>query len=114
MSQDPTERQRRRNMIEAVANGITSTDFADTFCVEHSTARLYIYKIKKGIIRNASPGPRKPRIGRRGIAMQMFEAGRTVDEVIAATGLKRKTAHTYAYEQRCIAAHQAARDPLCD
>lgn len=111
----------RACMIRAVDDGVSIDDFIKTFHLNsRATARLYMYKIRKGII-SMAPLNREPRKGRRGNAIDMFANGKSLDEVIAATGLKRATARQYHWEQRRMAAHQAfyseaemARDPLCE
>ena len=110
-------------MIKKVNEGVTVDEFIKTFnCNSRATARLYMYKIRKGLI-SMAPLNREPRIGRRGRALIMFADGRSLDEVIAATGLKRATARQYHWEQRRMAAHEAfnsksnepePRDPLCE
>ena len=117
MTEDYSEQGRRRDMIAKARAGMSEEEFAALFVMSRTTARLFIYKVKKGIIRE-TVGPRRPRQGRRGRAIAMYAEGKTVDDVIAATGLKRATALSYRWEHDRMKQHYEAqfesRDPLCD
>lgn len=112
MSEDYSEEGRRRDMITRARAGMPEDDFANLFCVGRATARLFIYKVKKGIIRETN-APHRPRQGRRGKAIAMYAAGKTIDQVVEATGLKRGTALSYRWEHDQMQT-APARDPLCD
>lgn len=115
---DSSEAARRLDMIVRAREGMPEDDFADMFCMNRASARLFIYKVKQGIIREKAGGPRKPRQGRRGKAIELFAQGKSLEEVIKATGLKRATAMAYRWEQGRMAQHQLqlfnSQDPLLD
>lgn len=50
-------------------------------------------------------------LNRRQTAWKMFFAGATVDEVIAATGLKRTTANCYFWEAKIVAKERSILKP---
>lgn len=110
----------RAYMIKAVNDGLSEDEFLEMFHLNsRATARLYMYKIRKGIITLAPPNPRRPRHGRRGRAFELYAEGKDILDVMAATGLKRATASVYRWEFGRMQAHQAeldklVRDPLCE
>src|SRR5579863_6714787 len=53
----------------------------------------------------------KPSVNRRQTAHKMYLAGKGINEVCEALGLKRSTASVYLYEARCIKRDELAKLP---